>query len=187
MIPLVILAIEDEDDRSFMTALFLNYERLLYSEIRKLISDSWAVEDILQSTLVKLIGKIPLLRTLDERSLVNYIITAAKNTARSLLRRVPREKLPSVDDEEFAGGVLSDGVSAEDVLIRVESVRRLADVWPLLDERSQYLLEAKYILKMESQEIAAQLGIKPDSVRVELSRARKRAQRLLTDTLGDNI
>ena len=95
--------------------------------------------------------------------------------------------MPSVDDEEFAGGVLSDGVSAEDVLIRVESVRRLADVWPLLDERSQYLLEAKYILEMESQEIAAQLGIKPDSVRVELSRARKRAQRLLTDTLGDNI
>ena len=187
MIPFVILAIEDEDNRSFMTTLFLNYERLLYSEIRKLISDSWAVEDVLQSTLVKLIGKIPLLRTLDERSLVNYIITAAKNTAISLLRRSPRENLPSIDDEGFAGGALSDGTSAEDVLIRVESVRRLADIWPLLDERSQYLLDAKYILGMGSQEIAAQLGIKPDSVRVELSRARKRARKLLMDTLGDNL
>lgn len=184
MIPFVILAIEDENDRAFMTALFVNYERLLYSEIGKLLRDPWAVEDVLQATLVKLIDKLPLLRTLDERSLVNYIITAAKNTARSLLRRAPREKLPSVDDEQFADGKLSDGVSVEDPVLRAESVKRLADIWPLLDERSRYLLEAKYILEMESQEIAAQLGIKPDSVRMELSRARKRAQKLLAEAGG---
>ena len=30
MIPFVILAIEDDDDREFMKAFFLQYERLMY-------------------------------------------------------------------------------------------------------------------------------------------------------------
>ena len=39
MIPYVILAIEDESDREYMTALYIEYHRLMYSEIKKLLSD----------------------------------------------------------------------------------------------------------------------------------------------------
>lgn len=37
MLPLVILAIEDENDKAFMTWLYLQYRRLIYSEIWKII------------------------------------------------------------------------------------------------------------------------------------------------------
>ena len=53
MIPYVILAIEDESDREYMTALYIEYHRLMYSEIKKLLSDKEAIEDVVQSTLVK--------------------------------------------------------------------------------------------------------------------------------------
>ena len=45
MIPMIIMAIEDEDDRSFMANLYVDYQRLIF-----------------QSTLPKLIDKLADLR-----------------------------------------------------------------------------------------------------------------------------
>ena len=64
MIPYCILVIEDDDDREFMTLLYIRYQRLLYKEIYEILKNSWNTEDILQATLVKLIDKIPELRRL---------------------------------------------------------------------------------------------------------------------------
>ena len=55
MIPCYILVIEDENDRAFMAELFLQYNRLMYSEIYKIVHDSWVAEDLVQTVLVKLI------------------------------------------------------------------------------------------------------------------------------------
>ena len=58
MIPICILAIEDEDDRAFMENLYMSYQRLMYSTIRNIVRDDWATEDVMQSALVKLIRKL---------------------------------------------------------------------------------------------------------------------------------
>ena len=55
----------------------------------------------------------------------------------------------------------------------------MAAVWDKLDPRSQYVLEARYILDKTDDEIADFLGIKPDSVRMALTRARKKAYDLM--------
>lgn len=44
MIPYCILVIEDDDDRTFMEQLFVDYHRLMYHEIFKLVHDQWAAE-----------------------------------------------------------------------------------------------------------------------------------------------
>ena len=99
MIPYCILVIEDDDDRAFMEQLFVEYHRLMYHEIFKLIRDQWAAEDVMQSTLVRLIDKIPELRIKDRDHLVNYIITASKNQARNYLRDSGRHS--TSDLQEF--------------------------------------------------------------------------------------
>lgn len=45
-----------------METLFLEYQRLMYSEINKILQNAWDTEDVMQATLVKLIDKIPELR-----------------------------------------------------------------------------------------------------------------------------
>lgn len=84
MIPYYILAIENESDREFMTAIFLQYERLMYSSILKVTQDNWLVDDIFQCTFEKLIDKVELLKTLTRDRLVNYLIVACRNTAFNL-------------------------------------------------------------------------------------------------------
>lgn len=54
MIPLCILVIEDDDDREFMSLLFTKYNRLMYHEIYRILHDSWAAEDVMQTTIEKL-------------------------------------------------------------------------------------------------------------------------------------
>lgn len=51
MLPLMIMAIEDENDKAFMTWLYLQYRRLIYSEIRKVVGDGDEAEDLLQSAV----------------------------------------------------------------------------------------------------------------------------------------
>ena len=41
MIPMIIMAIEDEDDRSFMANLYVDYQRLMYKVITSHTTDPW--------------------------------------------------------------------------------------------------------------------------------------------------
>lgn len=186
MIPLVIMTIEDEDDRAFMTEVYVRYERLIYSEIYKLMNDRWMVEDVMQTTLMKLIDQLARLRGMDERHRINYIITAARNNAISALRTHSNRSSASLEAQQEAGWDIGSDISVEETVLLGEKIGRLKDVWPKLDARSRYLLESKYILDASSREMAQALGIKEDSVRVELSRARRRARQLLREPAGDD-
>lgn len=170
MLPLIIMAIEDEDDKAFMTWLYLQYRRLIYSEIWKIIGDRDEAEDLLQTVVEKLIGKLPLLRELERDKLVNYIISAAKNTAYNYLRG----RKPEVPWEEQEESLPAS--APEEQVIAQEDLLALARVWPELDERTRYLLTAKYILKKSGREIAGDLNMPPDNVRMALARARRRAR-----------
>ena len=115
MLPICILAIRDDDDRAYMTRLFVKYQRLMYRTIYDILGDKWATEDVLQTTLLRLIDHLD----------------------------------------------------------------TLAQVWPRLDENTRWLLEARYILDYSDGELARELGVKPDSVRMALTRARRKARRLM--------
>ena len=86
MLPLIIMAIEDENDKEFMTRLYLQYRRLIYSEIRKITGEWDEAEDLVQTVVEKLLEKLPLLQGMERDKLVNYIISTARNTAYNSLR-----------------------------------------------------------------------------------------------------
>ncbi len=184
MIPCYILVIEDENDRAFMAELFLQYNRLMYSEIYKIVHDSWVAEDLVQTVLVKLINKIQELREKDREHLVNYIITTCKNCARSHLRKQHRHLYVQFDDGWDSEDTEYDRQAIEYRLISSENLLALARVWPKLDSRNRWILESRYIQEKSSDEIAKELGIKPESLRMALSRARRTAYQLLEDELN---
>lgn len=179
MIPVYILAIEDESDREYMTSLYCQYEKLMFSTIRKYTNDSWLVDDIMQNTLEKLMGKISLLKTLNRDRLVSYIISSCKNNAYIILRY--QDSHPAIDfiDTDYFGDSIDDSSKVEAKILREEELSYLIRIWPLLAPRNQYILRAKYILEKSATEIAHELRIKPDSVRMALTRARKEAYILI--------
>ena len=179
MIPYCILIIEDDSDRDFMSTLYLSYNRLMYREIFKIVNDPWVTEDLMQEVLIKLIDRVKELRAKDRQHLINYVITVSKNKARNYVRDSNRNKEISFDDQVDYSAPYLGRDEIEFHLIQKGRLKKLISAWHKLDERSRLLLEKYYILEMSCTEIAKELGTKPGSVRMALSRARKSAYELL--------
>lgn len=184
MIPLYILAIEDDDDREFMSQLYLAYNRLMYNEIFKIIHDPWVTDDLLQTTLEKLIDKVQELRNKDREHLVSYIIVSCKNAARNFLRDKKRHPVFCFDEEIDWLDTSNDQEEIEFRLISEEELNTLVQIWPRLDERSRWILEMRYIHEKSTEEMASELGIKTGSARMLLSRAREKAFGLAQEQLN---
>ena len=179
MIPNCILVIEDDYDRVFMESLFHQYEKLMYRTINQIVTDPWAVDDIMQTTLEKLIEKLQRLQEFDRDHLVNYIISSCKNTAYNELRRQTRHSTVLFDEFWDSADDENNRHTMDANLIHQEEMKYLSEIWPKLDKRSQYVLEAKYILNKSMSEIAEDLSIQPESARMALTRARKNGYKLI--------
>lgn len=62
MIPLIILAIEDESSREFMIRLYESNVKRMYCEAKKFFSETEDVEDAVSDAVVKLVDKVDLLQ-----------------------------------------------------------------------------------------------------------------------------
>lgn len=186
MIPYCILAIEDDADRAFMGGLYREYHRLMYTEIVQIVKRAWDAEDVMQITLEKLIDKILLLRSLEEKPRVNYIVSACKNTSYNYLRARGRGNEILYEDYLEADEGKYDGHEMEFRMIREEELGCLTRIWPKLDERTRHILEGYYILEKPMSELGKELGIKADSMRMTLVRARKKAYELLEKELEES-
>lgn len=179
MIPLMILAIESPQDRDFMEALYLHYNRLIFSEVKKILKNDWDSEDVMQMVLIRLIGHIPKLRTMDRNHAVNYIIVTARHAAYNFLRDNKRVvELPFDETFDMADETL---ISVDERLITLEMIENAGMAWQSLDERSRRILEMKYILDTSNEEIAQEFGVATNSVRMLLCRARDKLKTAVTD------
>lgn len=179
MLPICIMAIENESDRVFMTAVYTRYRWLMYDTVKQVVSDHWLAEDVSQATLVKLIDKIGKLKLLNETQMVNYIITTCKHTAYNEMRNRTRHPVFSIDEEWDTTSDEYGVRDIEDRLIHEDELYRMTDIWAKLDERSRFVLESRYILEKTDAEIAQTLKVNPNSVRMILTRARKKAFSLM--------
>lgn len=183
MIPYFVLVIESDADRRFMMMLYQKYNRLIYHEIFQIVSDTWVAEDLMQEVFIKLIERVEELRCKDRNRLINYIISAAKNSARNYLRDSIRYVEVPFDEQSDLDNPFHDRDMMETRLILESELDGLTRIWPKLDMRSRYLLDGYYILKKSAPEIASDLGMKSSSVRMALTRARRTAYQLLEQEL----
>ena len=72
-------------------------------------------------------------------------------------------------------------------IMLAEQKERLMQIWSSLPEEDRLLLEGKYILGYTDAELADMLGCKKSSVRMKLTRARRRAFQLMTEEEGDKV
>ena len=86
MLALLTAAIENPDDREFMTQFYLEYERLMYATVRKRLTDPEAAKDIVQECVIRLIPKIPFLRRQERCIKASYVVSTVRNTTINYMR-----------------------------------------------------------------------------------------------------
>ena len=176
MLIFISAAINDPNDREFMEQFYLEYERLMYATVLKMLADPEAAKDIVQESVLRLIPKISFLRQQERCINANYVVSTVRNTTINYLRKRSRidSRCNSIDNQDEQDLVSSE-VSPEELTLLMEAKERLAKIWDWLSEEDRLLLEGKYILGYHDDELATMLGCRKDSVRMKLTRARRRA------------
>jgi RNA polymerase sigma-70 factor (ECF subfamily) len=181
VIMLMIAAMDDDDDKTFMLNLYKDYYALVRKVVYSMISDNKDIEDLINDTFIKLIEKVSLIRTFDGCKTAAYVVYTARSVTINFIkhRDVQRKHTYYGGEADAVEEIISSDDSIEDSLIHRETLESLSDAVLKLPEKQKNLLYFKYILSMSDTEIAEDLGIGPNSVRQYLTRARRDAKKLM--------
>jgi RNA polymerase sigma-70 factor, ECF subfamily len=181
-------ALTDPDDRDFMMDLYNGHYGLVRSSIHKVIWDTDHLEDLINDTFLKLIGKISILRTLDCCRLAAYVVYTSRSTSIDFIRSrdLQTKHMYFGLDEDLAGTVLDPAEALEDKVVYSEERDDLWRAILRLPEKQKDLLYFKYVLEMPDAEIAGILGIATASVRQYLTRARRGTKKLINEELKNH-
>jgi RNA polymerase sigma factor (sigma-70 family) len=144
-------------ERGAWQAFVRRYAGLIVAAVRAVARDTGEVEDLAQEVFLRLCkDDFRLLRSYDpsRAGLSTWITIVARSTARDAMRRTRPVSIPI---ETVAEGRLA--------IDPVEPVRKLKLPEALLSPRQREILSMLYDREMEVSEIAAALGIDPQTVR----------------------
>jgi len=188
MISIILTAIEDDDDRTFMLNLYQDYYALVRSTVYKVMRCENDIDDLVEDTFVKLIEKISLLRKFDCCKTAAYVVYTAKSVAINFIkhRDVQQKHTYYGADADLSDELVKPESTLEEAYFYREELEALSDAVLRLPDREKDILYFKYILEKTDSKIAEDLSISPDSVREYLTRARRAAKRLMEQEENQN-
>lgn len=178
MLMMICSALEAPEDREYLAELYQKYARLMYKTAAKYLSAPEDREDVLQESLVRMISSVDRLRGLDSCALPYYICAVVRNTAFTHARAQRRRS----DAEQ----PLAEETAPFDLTALIERRMDLSALWEQLSGEDRFLLEGKYLLGYGDAELAGALRCKPGSIRMKLTRTRRKAMRILYQTEGND-
>ena len=152
----------------------------LRSYLMRIVKSTASADDLFQETWIRLLEHPP--HTLDSSAVRAYVFTIATHLARDAWRRetwIGRWIRPSRGRKGRDAGrddvidLVRDPAQGPDA--RYEAREDVARALESLPARERALLWLAHVEQYDHREIAAMLGIRPQSVRVLLHRARRRA------------
>ena len=185
--PIVILAMDNPQDRAFMENLYNENAGLMYSQAIDVLGDRREyADDVVSDAILRLIDKVELIRTFECYILRSYIVSTIRRTALNHLKKQGRlNKRFIYDDGTELAQHASDDPDVDAELLRRVEVDELKSAIRRLKPSDQRILEMKYILQMSNVQIASELQIGVDSVRPCLQRVRRRAYKIMKEEMHD--
>ena len=173
--------INDVDYRAFMQEVYQQNERLMYAIALKYASNTQDCEDIVHDTVERLCKNIIKIKGLPNYALRAYVIYAVRNTAINFRKHQAtiNRHIQQLSDDDLS----SEYDQPESIIERIEDLQEkrtsLTKVWMQLTDAEQELLYRKYVLEQTTEELAGIFQCSRDSIRMRLSRVRRKSLRLM--------
>ena len=161
-----------EAQKEFVQNLFQQHKRAIYSAVYKLVNDHDLTQDLVSEAAIILLRKADLLLHVKPEKLLKYIVTiAVNNTINYLRRQSNKNEYITNDERHFECNNAKYSTVEEEVFAHLD-MQLVHKTLLTLPERTKTLLYMKYFEERPNKEIAAALGIAPDSIRMYLKMAR---------------
>ena len=172
MLPIVISAIKSVEDRDLMTEFYISYKALMFSEARKHLDIEEDIEDVVFEALARIIDKMDVFRELAPKQQIRYALTCVRNICYVSLQR--RRVIPTVSFDGIEIDLFEDVSQRLEAVVEKKLINEyIRNIWYSLKVDSRMLMEQKYILEWSDEELSEILGIKPQSVRMRITRAKR--------------
>ena len=173
IMPLVIQAIADADDRQCMEQLYTEYHRLMLSTAWTYIKSKADVEDIVSDSCLSLLKKIDALRDMERNALRYYIVATVRNASIDYCRRQQADNAKFQQKERETLEQIPDQTNIERKILLEEELQMVQQAIAHLPEHERAALQLKFQQGKKDCEIAQIIGVSESSVRKYIERARQ--------------
>ena len=187
-VPLVILRMEDENDRQFVTDLYLKYKLNMFYTARRIVKDPHIAEDMVQESCIAIINNLEKIKAVEVCRRRSYIVSMVKNISINyVVKRDRQSKYSFTADDEILTQQLDPDSDIEERLIRNCDISTIKSALLTLSEKDQAILRMKYFDDLWDEDIASYLNIKTNSVRYYLTLARRKLYASMKELNGEEL
>ena len=167
MLLFLLETLDDNDDKLLFSELYHEYKKSMLYAAYQILHDKDKSEDAVQQAFINIINQFSVIKKLNPQHIKPYFITAAKNTAKNILRSEAKYIL----SDDICTSAKSN-ISIIDEVVEKISTEELADWIGKLPEIYTQVLILAYIYDLNDKQIAKQLQISATTVRKRKERAR---------------
>lgn len=171
------------EDKAFFHEFYESNKNFMFYIASKYTTDPSDREDLVQDTTLRLMGQIPVLRELNAGKRAKYIALSVRSAFLDMKRR-QKDNLLYLEDAALEALMVERALAEAAHVTANQAVVQLKEQLPA---RDWMVLEGKYLLELSQEEIAEQIGVAPDSVRMILHRAKQKARQILQQTTGGDV
>lgn len=186
-IPVGILALRNDEDRQFVTRIYMEYRELMYKVARKQFGSHEAdIEDAMSAAVEQMCMYVESLRTVEEGNMKSYVLRVMGNVCRKqrMAQRARDAHRDCAASEETIENIADTDDPYASVFDHADAVALLAS-FTGLSEREKELIRLKHIDQLENSEIAERLRMSEGAVRTALLRAKRHLRTLASERKCD--
>lgn len=185
-VPVVILQMENEDDRQFVAELYQKYKFKMFRISLRMVRNAHDAEDLVEEACGKIIDNLEKIRNVEVCKQRQYIVSIIKNvTVNFLIRRDRRSKYSFYAEEEVIARMACIDGELDDGLIRRDEINAVKCALRKLSEKDRTILRMKYYDELTDAEIARYLNIQTASVRYYFTLARRKLGKEIVELNGE--
>ncbi|MBD8069625.1 RNA polymerase sigma factor [Bacillus sp. PS06] len=164
-------------DSQFLLEIYNKQAKMIYFYLKKNGCSHEDAEDIVQESYMKYIAYSS---GVPSDKALSYIFTISMNEFKKMLKKKGKEQAISIDDQRFWHNFANDE-STENTVLTIERNHEIAITLESIQEVYKQLLLLKYEFELSYKEISLLLGMKEETIRTYLFRARKEFQKKWRD------
>ena len=161
MLPVFIMAIENDDDRTFVAELYARCQPAMQRRALSILKNESDAEEAVHEAILRVIRHLEKVRMIPRDEVLYYLVAVTETASIDLYRKRQRESRATIGNENDWAEHLTDDNTAEQTMLRLE-------------QREIDLLNYYYILELPYKEIARLTGLTAENARMIVCRAKKK-------------
>ncbi len=179
ILPVCFATIEDDEDRDFITALYLRSRALIYKTVVSFFKDdSQAIEDAFGDCIIRMCKYCHAIRFIQEEQQIVYLMCIVRSVCNTHMKDKHLHRKPQEVSYETLPEDMVDESADHDLVFNRFHAIELLNSFHQLSEREKTLIRLRHIDGLNYNEIAAIMNSTPGAMRIALLRAKRHLEEL---------